>query len=245
MVEEELRDAIERDELVVHYQPLVRLHDRVVTGFEALVRWQHPVRGLLGPDQFLPVAEETGLVVPLGDVVLDAACAAMQRHPAFAPRVSVNISAVQLADPQLVARVIESLDRHEVDPRRLVVEVTETAVVSQVDLAQDTLGRLRDVGIGVHMDDFGTGYSSISLLRDLPVTGLKLDRRFVDELTSHASDANVLSAGLAGLASGLGLESIAEGIETEEQARLVQVHGWTHGQGYLLGRPQPLEHWLG
>ena len=243
MVEEELRDAIARDELVVYYQPLVRLEDRMFMGFEALVRWQHPQRGLLAPDVFLPVAEASGLVVPLGERVLDHVCRAMREHPHFARRVSVNISAVQLADPGLVGRIIDCLDEHGVDPSRFVVEVTETAVVSQVDLAHDTLGRLRGIGIGVHMDDFGTGYSSISLLRDLPVTGLKLDRRFVNELTSHDSDANVLSAGLAGLAAGLGLESIAEGIETEEQAQLVQEQGWTHGQGYLFDRPLPLEHW--
>ena len=243
MVEEELRDAIARDELVVHYQPLVRLEDRMFMGFEALVRWQHPQRGLLGPDAFLSVAEDSGLVVPLGERVLAQVCLAMQDHPHFARRVSVNISAVQLADPGLVTRIIDCLDEHDVDPSRLVVEVTETAVVSQVELAQDTLGRLRDIGVGVHMDDFGTGYSSISLLRDLPVTGLKLDRRFVNELTRHDSDANVLSAGLAGLANGLGLESIAEGIETEEQAQLVQAQGWSHGQGYLFDRPLPLEHW--
>jgi len=244
-VEEELRDAIARDELVVHYQPLVRLHDRQFMGFEALVRWQHPTLGLLGPDTFLPIAEDTGLVVELGEQVLQQVCRAMLEHPHFARRVSVNISAVQLADPQLVARIIGCLHTHDVDPARLVVEVTETAVVSQVALAQETLGHLRDVGIGVHMDDFGTGYSSISLLRDLPVTGLKLDRRFVSELTAHDSDANVLSAGLAGLALGLGLESIAEGIETEEEAQLVQAQGWTHGQGYLFDRPLPLEHWTG
>jgi len=244
-VEEELRDAIARDELVVHYQPLVRLSDMQFMGFEALVRWQHPTLGLLGPDKFLPIAEDTGLVVALGEQVLQQVCLAMLEHPHFARRVSVNISAVQLADPQLVTRIIDCLDTHQIDPARLVVEVTETAVVSQVALAQDTLGRLRDVGIGVHMDDFGTGYSSISLLRDLPVTGLKLDRRFVSELTSHDSDANVLSAGLAGLAAGLGLESIAEGIETEEQARLVQAHGWIHGQGYLFDKPLPLDHWTG
>jgi diguanylate cyclase (GGDEF)-like protein len=244
-VAEELRDAIARDELVVHYQPLVRLNDRQLMGFEALVRWQHPTLGLLGPDAFLTIAEDTGLVVELGEQVLQQVCRAMLEQPHVARRVSVNISAVQLADPQLVARIIDCLHSHGVDPTRLVVEVTETAVVSQVALAQDTLGALREVGIGVHMDDFGTGYSSISLLRDLPVTGLKLDRRFVSELTAHDSDANVLSAGLAGLALGLGLESIAEGIETEEEAALVAAQGWTHGQGYLFDRPLPLEHWTG
>ncbi len=243
-MEEELRDAIERQEFLAYFQPVVRLSDETVVGFEALVRWNHPHRGIVTPDAFLPVAEQTGLVVPLGEQVLDQVCAALAREPGLPGRVGVNISAMQLGDPGVVSTIVGHLAKHGVDPRRLAVEVTETTVVRQLDLAQAALAELRGLGIGVHMDDFGTGYSSISLLRDLPVTGIKLDRRFVTELTEHDSSANALATGLAGLASGLGLESIAEGIETDEQARLVLAQGWTFGQGYLFGRPAPVEHWI-
>jgi len=158
--------------------------------------------------------------------------------------ISVNVSAVQLAAPDWLSSVTDTLARHGVDPHQIVVEVTETAVLSLVDSARSALASLRGLGIGIHVDDFGTGYSSISLLRDLPVTGVKLDLRFVQDLTTGDSLANALARGLAGLVSGMHLTGIAEGFETEMQAGILLGQGWECGQGYYFGRTAaiPLGH---
>lgn len=243
-IEEELRVGLARSELVVHLQPVVRLSDGGPVGFEALVRWAHPTRGLLAPGEFLGVAEDTGLIAGVGQQVIDIVCRTLGEHPELPGRISINVSAGQFGDGLLAQVVAEQAARHRVPLERLVVEVTETAVISGVDLASAALTELRTLGVGVHMDDFGTGYSSISLLRDLPVTGIKLDRSFVADLTGLDRRAGLLAAGLAGLAEGLGLESVAEGIETSEQARIIAGLGWRTGQGYLFGRPAPVEHWL-
>ena len=243
-ITEQLHDGIKRHEFVSYLQPIVRLDDRVVEGYEALVRWIHPTEGLLGPIDFLAVAEETGLIVPLGLEMLDLVCGIIGEHRRFTGRISVNLSAVQLADSQVVDQFTEVISARSVDPERLIVEVTETAVMGPGDVARTALLQLRGMGIDVHVDDFGTGYSSIAVLRDLPVTGIKLDRSFVSGLSSLGGEANDLARGLAGLAAGIGLDRIAEGIETEEQARLVRAAGWELAQGYLLGRPAPPSTWL-
>ena len=155
--------------------------------------------------------------------------------------VSVNVSAVDLARSTWFDDVLSALQRHRVDPGRLVLEITETTALELPDHTRWSLDRLRDLGVGLHVDDFGTGFSSISLLQDLPVTGLKLDRRFVQSLTPREeSAANALAAGLAGLAAGLGLVGVAEGVETQDQADALRAQGWSHGQGWLFGRPAPL-----
>ena len=226
-LEDELRRALDEQQFVVHYQPIVRLADRVVVGHEALVRWNHPTRGLLLPGDFLGVAEESGLVVDIGHQVLAQVCRLLAEQPDLPGPISVNKSPLQIARPGWRDQFVDCLARFGVDPRRIIIEVTETAVLDVLELS-----------VGIHVDDFGTGYSSISLLRDLPMTGLKLDRSFTARLTATDSPANVLAAGLAGLAEGLHLESIAEGVETAEQAEILLSQGWTHGQGWLFGRPQ-------
>ena len=236
-LEDELRRALAENELIVHYQPIVRLSDCRVVGHEALVRWNHPQRGLVPPLEFLPVAEDSGLIVPLGRQVLDQVCARLAASPELGP-VNVNQSAVEISSRDWLNEFVATMQRHGVHPSRLVVEVTETAVLSMLDATRGDLASLRDLGLGIQVDDFGTGFSSISLLRDLPVTGLKLDAGFVRDLADGDSPADALAAGVAGLASGLNLVSIAEGIETPEQFALLRRQGWTHGQGYLFGRPQ-------
>ncbi len=203
------------------------------------MRWQHPDRGLLAPAAFLEVAEESGLIVDIGAQVLDQVCCRLASAPDPPGTVSVNISAVQLARLDWSEQVLEALGRHGIAADRLVLEVTETAVLTLLDSTRDDLRRLRDKGVGLHVDDFGTGYSSIALLRELPVTGLKLDRSFVSDLTEGESAANALSRGLASLASSLHLEGVAEGVETAGQAAILREHGWPTGQGYLFGRPEP------
>jgi len=239
-LEDALRLAIERNEFVTYYQPIVRIGSGEVVGHEALVRWAHPERGILLPGEFMEVAEASGLVGDIDLAVLDGACAALGSG-LMPGTVSVNVSAVDLARSTWFDDVLSALQRHRVDPSRLVLEITETAALELPDHTRWSLDRLRDLGVGLHVDDFGTGFSSISLLQDLPVTGLKLDRRFVTALTPHEdSPANALAAGLSGLASGLGLVGVAEGVETEEQAHVLRAQGWSHGQGWLYGRPSPL-----
>ena len=239
-IEDELRNAIREEQFVVHYQPIVALVDAHVVGHEALVRWAHPTRGLLSPGEFLDVAEDTGLITAIGAQVLDAACAILAEHPDLPGAISVNVSAVQLAAPDWLAGFREALTRHQVDPHRIVIEVTETAVLSLVGSARLALTPLHALGVGIHVDDFGTGYSSISLLRDLPVTGVKLDLRFVHDLTEGGSQANALAQGLNGLVKGMHLTGIAEGIETKRQAEILRGLGWQCGQGYYFGRPAPM-----
>lgn len=248
-LEDQIRSSLSSDDFVVHYQPIVALADRTVVGHEALVRWQHPQRGLISPAEFLPVAEESGLILGIGRAVLDQVCTVLAEHPDAPGTISVNVSAVELAHSDWAQLFTATLERHGVDPARLVVEVTETAVLA---LGTDTVANLtavRVLGAGVHVDDFGTGFSSISLLRDLPVTGVKLDATFVaglgagDDRGNGRRDedrgAHALAAGLSGLVTHLGLTGVAEGIETEAQAEVLRAQGWLHGQGYLLGRPAP------
>lgn len=236
-LEGQMRRGLANNEFVVYYQPVVRLDTREVTGYEALARWQHPVRGLLTAGEFVPVAEASGLVVALGDEVLRSVVTQLQASPELPP-ISINVSAMQLVSAGWLAGFLKATEG--IDRRRLVIEITETATLSMVDKTARDLARLRDLGVGIHVDDFGTGFSSISVLRDLPVTGLKLDLSFVRNLTQDESPSNALARGLAGLANGLHLMGVAEGIERQDQARLLAEQGWTHGQGYLFGRPQPL-----
>jgi diguanylate cyclase (GGDEF)-like protein/PAS domain S-box-containing protein len=236
-VEDELRDAIIRREFVVHYQPIVSLADAHTVGHEALVRWMHPTRGLLSPAEFLDVAEDTGLIGAIGGQVLDQACALLAAHPDLPGPVSVNVSAVQLAAPDWLQSVLDTFSRHQVDPARIVIEVTETAVLTQMDATASALTSLHRLGVGIHVDDFGTGYSSISVLRDLPVTGVKLDLRFVHDLTAGDSKANALANGLSALVNGLHLTGIAEGVETRMQADILRSQGWLCGQGYYFAKP--------
>ncbi len=238
--EQGLRRALQRDELRVHYQPIVRSDDLRLSGFEALVRWQHPERGLLGPGAFLPTAEETGLVVPLGQAVLRSACAALAawRRTGAPGRVSVNVSAQHLATGTLGDDVARALDDTGVRPEDLVLEITEQALVMSHEKAAAVLAELRERGCSVALDDFGTGYSSLAYLRRLPVDVLKIDRTFVTGAATGSNDSQLLSA-ITALGASLGLQTVVEGIETEGELQAARAAGATHVQGYLLGRPGP------
>jgi diguanylate cyclase (GGDEF)-like protein len=238
-LEHELRLALARDELIAYFQPQVRLHDGSIFGYEALVRWQHPQRGLLPPAAFLDVAEETNLSGPLGTRMLSLACQTLRDQPQLPGHIAVNVSPLELGNPDWERAFLDTLADYGVDPSRLVIEFTETTALSVTTDLRRQLADLRERGIGIHVDDFGTGYSSISLLRDLPVTGLKLDRSFVEDIENPDGASLALATGLAGLAHGLGLDMIAEGIETTGQARMLLEAGWTVGQGYLYSQPVP------
>ncbi|HET7725746.1 MAG TPA: EAL domain-containing protein [Candidatus Limnocylindrales bacterium] len=245
-LERDLRHAVERDELRLHYQPIVDLRSKRVLGYEALVRWQHPVRGLLGPASFIELAEEVGAISAIGDWVLRTACAQARawRDPAraapgdAAPTLSVNLSARQFAEGDLAARLRQILTETGLDAGALELEITESTVMDLSERGVERLRQLRDLGVRLVLDDFGTGYSSLAYLRRLPLDALKIDRSFVLELGGEAADAPIVQA-VIDLAHGLGIEVVAEGIETAEQLAILRRLGCDRGQGFLFARPLP------
>ncbi len=248
----QLRHARERDELVVHYQPLVEVPDGRPTGVEALVRWQHPTRGLLTPELFMAVAEETGLVVDIGEWVLGEALAQVQRWRTTLPgaahlTVAVNLSARQVAEPGLAAAVRRVLEATGITPTAVHLEMTESVVMRDGALCVAVLTELRDLGVRLSVDDFGTGYSSLSYLKLLPVDTLKVDRSFVDGLGGDDPHDRSIVAAVLSLASALGLDVVAEGVETDAQLAELAALGVRRAQGHLWARPAPaeeLEAWL-
>ncbi len=234
-----LRVAVARDELLVHYQPRLRARDGVISSAEALVRWQHPQRGLLMPGTFIELAESSGLIAPIGEWVLDRVCAQIsqwQGQGRGLERVSVNVSALQLATGDLPAKVSAALTRHAVEAHRLELEVTESLLVGDVSAARIQLAQIRRLGVTIAMDDFGTGHSSMALLRQLPIDVLKIDRAFVTDMVTDPS-ALAIARTIVTLAKSLSLQLVAEGIETEEQATLLRAMGCDEFQGFLYGRP--------
>ena len=241
-----LENAIQSGQLRLYYQPIVRLTDRAITGMEALVRWQHPVDGLISPLDFIPLAEKSGLILPLGEWVLNQACADLSRWrgswpAAFGttPCVSVNVSARQLESGQLVEKVDSALARHAIDPSSLTLEITESCLVEDTEEIRQCLLQLNDRGIALSMDDFGTGYSSLSRLRRFPMRSLKIDRSFVIE--ANTKEGLAFLDAIVSMGRSLGLSLIAEGIETEEQARALGKLGCDEGQGFLYWRPMPAD----
>jgi len=244
-LENDLRRAIQEEEFIVHYQPIVRLDDRSVWGVEALVRWEHPERGLLNPDEFVPLAEESGLVVPMGTAVLEEACRRakgwQEAYPKMPPLiVYVNLSARQLARPDLAEAVEGALRRTGFEGNCLGLDVTETVYVKALEGNTAALDRLREMGVRVSIDDFGTGYSSLSYLKRLPADALKIDKSFVRGLGEDVEDTTIVRM-VVELAHTLGMEVIAEGVETEEQAALLAEMGCDKAQGYHFSRPLPPE----
>ncbi|WP_109481182.1 bifunctional diguanylate cyclase/phosphodiesterase [Paraburkholderia sp. C35] len=238
---QDLRAAIERNQLILHYQPQFAAPDGPITCVEALVRWTHPKRGLIGPDEFIPLAEKTGLIVPIGEWVLDEACRQIREWidtGACDWNVAVNLSPVQFSHPQLTLLVRDTLARHRVDPHRLTIEVTESAAMRDVDASLRILQSLHDMGVRISIDDFGTGYSSLMYLKRLPASELKIDRGFVRELAHDAEDAAIVSSVVA-LGHTLGIEIVAEGVETTTQKEFLTRLGCNSLQGFLLGRPVP------
>jgi EAL domain-containing protein (putative c-di-GMP-specific phosphodiesterase class I) len=235
----DLETALERREILVHYQPVVRLSDGEIEGFEVLARWPHPTRGFLSAADFLPAAEETGLTVELGRLVLQQALEAARRWP---ERLSIwiNLAPAELANEGLVETLAEALRGHGVDPKRIVIELTESGVIQGSDGALVTMQRLRDLGVGLTIDDFGTGYSSLSRLAEFPIESLKIPKPFVDKLVGEDADEAFVDAILR-LSDSLGLVAVAEGIEHLAQAERLRQMGCRFGQGYLFGRPAPAE----
>jgi diguanylate cyclase (GGDEF)-like protein len=239
-LESDLRHAIEQKEFCVYYQPIICLQTGRLSGFEALVRWNHPRRGVVSPADFIPVAEETGLIVPIGQWVLNEACANVRQWQLESPShrslsLSVNLSARQVAQPDLLERIKEALAASKLSPHCLKLEITESVVMENAEAAALMFKQLRSLGVQLSIDDFGTGYSSLSYLHRFPLNYLKIDRSFVMRLTTDNDNAIVRT--ISTLAQNLGMEVIAEGVETEEQYQQLKMLGCEYGQGYLFSRP--------
>jgi diguanylate cyclase (GGDEF)-like protein len=241
MIESALRHAIERGELSVVYQPLQRFSDGHPAAVESLARWRHPKLGHVGPDEFIPIAEQTGLIGEIGAWVLQTACAdlpALEAGYGHPLQLGINISAQQLRDPGLAASVAGALRVHGLSADRLYIEITETALLASDDTTIETVRALDAMGAHIALDDFGTGYSSLAILKRHPIKAIKIDRSFVDGITRNREDLAIVTA-LLGMARGLGLGTVAEGVETTAQYDLLRELGCDFAQGYLTGRPAP------
>jgi EAL domain-containing protein (putative c-di-GMP-specific phosphodiesterase class I) len=236
-IETDLRDAIQNDVLLPHYQPLVDLATGRITGFEALVRWPHPERGMVSPADFIPVAEETGLINSLGALMLRRACADAALWPDDV-RIAVNLSPLQFRVGNLLALVMDVLKQTGLPARRLELEITETLLLEKSSQVLATLHALRALGVRISMDDFGTGYSSLSYLRSFPFDKIKIDQSFVRDLGSNR-DAQAIVRSIISLGMGLGVTITAEGVETEAELSCLRAEGCHEGQGYLFSRARP------
>ena len=236
---QDLRVALERKQFRLVYQPKFSLPDGPVLGAEALLRWQHPERGLVGPDEFIGLAERSGLIIPIGAWVLDEACRQMHEWLTLGYadwKIAVNLSAVQFADPHLLEVVRGALERHQLPPQSLTLEVTESTAMHDTEASLLTLQKIADLGVEISIDDFGTGYSSLLYLKRLPANELKIDRGFVRDLSDGTEDAAIVSA-IVALGRTLNLRIVAEGVETERQQQFLASVGCDALQGYLRGRP--------
>jgi diguanylate cyclase (GGDEF)-like protein len=244
-IETDLRRALERAEIVPYYQPIVDLDDGAIIGFEALARWRHPTLGIIAPDLFIPVAEETGLVNAIGGWMLAEACRQardwQRKHPHQPPiGISVNVSGRQLAQGSVAADVERALGETGLDPTCLTLEITESALMHNLKAGAGVIQRLHAMRIGLHLDDFGTGYSSLAYLHSFPVHALKVDQSFVTKMDRALPQSPIVKA-IVSLAHNLGMEVIAEGVETRAQADALRALGCRRGQGFLFSQPVPAE----
>ena len=242
-LETRLRYALERDEFLLHYQPIFDLATQFPVAVEALIRWQDPQLGLIAPDNFIVSAEETGLIVPIGEWVLEHACAQIREWEAQGLgqlRLAVNVSSRQFEHNNLLSTVLSALRNSKLSPQRLDLEITERIFLKLTKKVSATLNQLKSEGVGLSIDDFGTGYSSLNYLKQLPIDTLKIDRSFVKNIPSDIDDVQIASTIIA-MAHNLGLQVVAEGIETEEQLKLLTTWGCRWGQGYYMARPQPVD----
>lgn len=244
-LESALRQAIEHNELRLDFQPIISLQSKLVIGFEALVRWLHPQRGLLSPGEFIPLAEETGLIVPIGRWVLHEACRQMKmwsdRYDVAPPlTVSVNLSSKQFTKANLVEDIIQTLQETGLNPRHLKLEITESVIMEDVSSTAEIFKRLHDLNIQIQVDDFGVGYSSLSYLSNFPIDTLKIDQTFVRALDRDSSNIKIFQA-VVMLAHGLGMDVIAEGVETEDELEQIRAIGVEMAQGYFISRPSSPE----
>src|ERR1700722_9265456 len=237
IMEQDLRKALPAGEFELYYQPVVNLASSEISGFEALIRWNHPQKGLVAPAAFIPLAEEIGFIVPMGEWVIRQACATAAQWPGDLP-VAVNISAVQFRNPGLMQVIVGALAASGLQPTRLEIEITETVLLQNKETTLAVLHQLRSLGIRIAMDDFGTGYSSLTYLQCFPFDKIKIDRSFVKDIAKNTGSLNIVR-GVAALANGLGMTATAEGVETLEQLDRIRSEGCTEMQGFLFSKPLP------
>jgi diguanylate cyclase (GGDEF)-like protein len=237
IMEQDLRRALPGGEFELHYQPVVNLASKEISGFEALIRWNHPTKGLISPATFIPLAEEIGFIVPMGEWVIRQACATAAQWPDHL-HVAVNISAIQFRSPGLMQVIVGALAASGLAPTRLEIEITESVLLHNKEATLALLHQLRALGIRIAMDDFGTGYSSLTYLQSFPFDKIKIDRSFVKNITENSSSLNIVRA-VAALANGMGMTATAEGVETAEQLHSIASEGCTEMQGFLFSKPLP------
>jgi EAL domain-containing protein (putative c-di-GMP-specific phosphodiesterase class I) len=240
-LESDLSRALERGEFLLHYQPKVEIATGLITGTEALLRWKHPLRGLVPPMDFIPLAEETGLIVPIGEWVLATACAqnkAWQDQGLTMLGIAVNLSPRQFADPMLVAKLTRIIQSSGLDPSSLELEITESVVMSHGECAVTILEEIKSIGVQISIDDFGTGYSSLAYLKRFPIDTVKVDRSFIRDIPADSGDMKIAKAIIA-MAHALRLKVVAEGVETAEQLKFLRAELCDEVQGYFLCRPLP------
>jgi EAL domain-containing protein (putative c-di-GMP-specific phosphodiesterase class I) len=238
-IEADLRKGLERDELEVYYQPFYSLDEQHIVGAEALVRWRHPANGLISPLRFIPMAEETGLILPLGRYVLDKACRqvrSIRDRLGIDLPISVNLSARQFQESGLLSQVAAALDASGVSPESLIFEITETVVMEDLPGAREVMKKLSRLGVRLAIDDFGTGHSSLAYLKQFPVHEVKVDRTFVQDIAESPVDSAIVRA-VIDVANAMGIAVVAEGVETEEQVAGLKMLGCQVGQGFYFSRP--------
>jgi predicted signal transduction protein with EAL and GGDEF domain len=234
---QEMRKALPAGQFELYYQPVVNLQTGAISGLEALIRWNHPHRGLISPATFIPLAEESGFIIPLGEWVIRQACLTAAQWPDHL-HVAVNISASQFRSAGLMPVILGALGASGLKPTRLEIEITETVLLEGKETTLTILHQLRALGVRIAMDDFGTGYSSLTYLQSFPFDKIKIDRSFVKDITENAGSLNIVRA-VASLANGMGMTATAEGVETNEQLDRITAEGCTEMQGYLFSRPLP------
>jgi EAL domain-containing protein (putative c-di-GMP-specific phosphodiesterase class I) len=246
-IEASLRRALEREEFTLHYQPKISLGTGAIVGAEALIRWKHPVRGMVPPAQFIPIAEDCGLILPIGKWVLRRACEDAQvwfdaGHAAIG--IAVNVSGAELTEDDFLEDLFSTLELTRLDPGLLELELTESVLMRRIDSTVSILRSLRERGVQIAVDDFGTGYSSLSYLRVFPLDVLKIDQSFVRQIASNGSDAAIVTAVIS-MARNLKLKVVAEGVETQEESDFLRTHQCDEAQGYYFSRPIPADRFMG
>lgn len=239
----DLRHALERNQLILHYQPIMNMPDSEMSSMEVLLRWNHPKQGMVSPDKFIGLAEETGLIIPIGEWILETVCVQINRwlkQGYIVPRVAINLSGRQFRDKELVKNIAYILDKNGVSAKYISLEITESMLINDIEKTVETLTKMNEMGIEISIDDFGTGYSSLSYLKRFPIQTLKIDRSFVRDIVTDKNDLAIVTAIIA-MAHSLEMKVIAEGIETKDQLKLLREKGCNHYQGYYFSRPVEAE----
>jgi predicted signal transduction protein with EAL and GGDEF domain len=239
LIEMDLRGALAKHEMRLHYQSLVDTSTGKITGYEALVRWVHPTRGIVMPATFIPIAEETGLIVQLGEWVIRQALRDLRNWPEDLT-VSINLSPAQMRSPGLISTIVNAIAANRIDPARVCFEITETVLMQDSSANIDTLHKLREIGVEIALDDFGTGYSSLNYLRSFPFSKIKIDRCFIEDIDSRP-DCQAIVRSVVGLAQSLGMTTTAEGVERSEQVDELRLQGCSEVQGYLYSKAIPAD----